>query len=75
MLQSVLESILACLVYSRVVSFVCFPFKDHFDDCFIVCVFSRGEYCINAIDSKNNHKISTMLIPLLHYSVIPHSVF
>jgi len=27
------------------------------------------ENCINAIDSTNNHKICTMLIPLFRYSV------
>jgi len=36
MLQSVLESSQAKLRYSRVVSFVCIPFKDHLDDCLSV---------------------------------------
>jgi len=39
----------------------------------ITIVFSaellQGEHCINAIDSTNNGKISTMLNPLFH---IPH---
>jgi len=45
----------------------------------IMIVFSaellQGEYCINAIDSTNNHKFSTILIPLFHCSFIPYSVF
>jgi len=47
MLQSVLESSLAYLGYSRVVSF---PFKDHLDNRFIVsdCIFSGvASYKVN----------------------------